>query len=64
MDSMPGEVREFMEHPIKYWAVLQQLSASIVKFRAHAIEIREIYVAPMEEHKVPYANTYEELFIN
>jgi hypothetical protein len=41
----PGQVQQFMEHPIKARAMLQQLSASLVKYQAHAIEIREIYVA-------------------
>jgi hypothetical protein len=62
-DTVPGQVRQFMEHPIKARAMLQQLSASLVKYRAHAVEIREIYVAPMEQHRFPYANTCEELFI-
>jgi hypothetical protein len=53
----PGQVRQFMEHPIKARAMLQQLSASLVKYRAHAVEIREIYAAPMEQHRFPYANT-------
>jgi hypothetical protein len=52
-----------MEHMIKARAMLQQLSSSLVKYRAHAVEIREIYAAPMEQHRFPYANTCEELFI-
>jgi hypothetical protein len=63
-DTVPGQVRQFMEHPIKARAMLQQLSASLVKYRAHAVEIREIYLNPMEQHRFPYANTCEELFIN
>jgi hypothetical protein len=62
-DMAPGQVRQFMEHPIKARAMLQQLSASIVKYRAHAVEIREIHSAPMEQHRFPYANTCEDLFI-
>jgi hypothetical protein len=62
-DTTPGQVRQFMEHPIKARAMLQQLSASLVKYQAHAVEIREIYAAPMEQHRFPYANTCEELFI-
>jgi hypothetical protein len=62
-DMSPGQVRQFTEHPIKSQAMLQQLSASLVKYWAHAVEIREIYVAPMEQHRFPYANTCEELFI-
>jgi hypothetical protein len=52
-----------MEHPIKDRAMLQQLSASLVKYWAHAVEIREIFMAPMEQHRFPYAHTCEELFI-
>jgi hypothetical protein len=44
----PGQVQQFMEHPIKARAMLQQLSARIVKYQAHAVEIREILSAPME----------------
>jgi hypothetical protein len=32
-DTTPGQVRQFMEHPIKARAMLQQLSASLVKYR-------------------------------
>jgi hypothetical protein len=53
--TTPGQVQQFMEHPIKAQAMLQQLSASLVKYRAHAIEIREIYAAPMEQHRFPYS---------
>jgi hypothetical protein len=62
-DTMPGQVRQFMEHPIKSRAMLQQLSTSIVKYRVQAVEIREVYSAPMEQHRFPYANTCEDLFI-
>jgi hypothetical protein len=30
----PGQVQQFMEHPIKARIVLQQLSAKVVKYRA------------------------------
>jgi hypothetical protein len=60
-DMVSGQVRQFMEHPIKAQAMLQQLSANIVKYHAHAIEIREIYSA--QQHIFPYANTCEDLFI-
>jgi hypothetical protein len=43
--------------------MLQQLSASLVKYQAHAIEIRDIYTSLMEKHRFPYANTCEEMFI-
>jgi hypothetical protein len=60
----PCEVWQFMEHPIKARAVLQQLSSILVKYQAHVVEIREIYAASMEQHRFAYCNTYEELFIN
>jgi hypothetical protein len=62
-DMVPGQVQQFMEHPIKARAMLQQLSARIVKYRARAVEIREILSAPMEQHRFPYANTCEDLFV-
>jgi hypothetical protein len=62
-DTTPGQVRQFMEHLIKARAMLQQLSASIVKYRAHAVEIREIHSDLMEHHRFPYTNTYDDLFI-
>jgi hypothetical protein len=59
----PGQVQQFMEHLIKAQTMLQQLSARIVKYRARAVEIREILSAPMEQHRFSYANTCEDLFI-
>jgi hypothetical protein len=50
-DMAPGHVRHFMEHPIKARAMLQQLSARIVKYQVQAVEIREILSAPMEQHR-------------
>jgi hypothetical protein len=58
-----GQVQQFMEHPIKARIVLQQLSAKVVKYRARAVEIKEILSAPMDQHKLPYATTCEELFV-
>jgi hypothetical protein len=63
-DTMPGQLQQFMEHSIRARALLQQLSVSLVKYRAHAEKIREICVAPMEQHRFPYAHTCEELFIS
>jgi galactose-1-phosphate uridylyltransferase len=63
-DTMPGQMQWFIEHPIKDQVVLQQISASLVKYRVHAVEIREIYTALMEQHNFPYAHTCEELSIN
>jgi hypothetical protein len=62
-DMALGQVRQLMEHLIKARVMLQQLSASIVKYWAHVVEIREIHSAPMEQHRLPYSNTCEDLFI-
>jgi len=59
----PSQVQQFMEHPIKAHTVLQQLSVKVVKYWAHAVEIKEILLASMDQHKFPYANTCEELFV-
>jgi hypothetical protein len=58
----PGQVQRFMENPIKARAILQQLSAKVDKYRARAVEIKEIFSAPMDQHRFSYANTCEELF--
>jgi hypothetical protein len=63
IDMAPGQVLQFMEHPVKSRAMLQHLSARIVKYRAQEIEIREIRSAPMEQHRFMYANTCEDIFI-
>jgi hypothetical protein len=63
-DTTTGQVQQFLEHPISARAVLQQLSTSLVKYQVHAVEIREVYALPMEQHRFPYAQTYEELFIS
>jgi hypothetical protein len=59
----PGQVQEFMEHPIKSQAVLQWLSVKIIKYRAWAVEVKEILSTLMDQHRFMYANTCEELFI-
>jgi hypothetical protein len=59
----PGQVQQFTEHLIKAQTVLHQLSVKVVKYRARAIEIKEILSALMDQHKFPYANTCKELFI-
>jgi hypothetical protein len=59
----PGQVHNFMEHLIKARAVLQRLSAKVIKYREWAIEIKETLSAPMDQHKFPYANTCEDLFV-
>jgi hypothetical protein len=59
----PGQVHQFMEDPIKAWKMLQQLSVKLVKYRARAMEIKEILSALMDQHRFLYANTCEELFV-
>jgi hypothetical protein len=39
-DTVPEKVQQFMEHPIRSRAMLQQLSTSLVKYQAHEVEIR------------------------
>jgi hypothetical protein len=63
-DTTPGHVQQFMEHTMSARVVLQQLSTGMVKYQAHAVEIREFYALPMEQHIFPYAQTCEELFIS
>jgi hypothetical protein len=47
-DSALGQVQIFVEHPIRAQTMLQQLNAILVKYRAHAVEIKGFYAAPME----------------
>jgi hypothetical protein len=62
-DNVLGHVPQFIEDSIKARAMLQQLSTSLVKYRAHVVNIKEIYSASMKKHRFPYTNTCEELFI-
>jgi hypothetical protein len=63
VNMVPGQVQQFMEHPIKARTVLQQLSAKIVKYHALAVEIKEILSTPMDQHRFPYANMCEDFFV-
>jgi len=56
-DTTSSQVQQFMDHPIRAWAMIQQLSDSLVKYRSHAVDMKEIYAAPMEQHRFPYAHT-------
>jgi hypothetical protein len=60
----PGQVKKFMEHPIKARAILQHLSAKMIRYREWAIEIKETLSAPMHQHRFLYANTCKDLFVN
>jgi hypothetical protein len=62
-DARLGQVRQFIEHLIRARTMLQQLNSTLIKYRAHAADIRGIYAAPMEQHRFPWAHTCEELFI-
>jgi hypothetical protein len=64
IDARPGQVQQFAEHLIRAQAMIQQLNFSLAKYQAHAVDIRGIYAAPMEQHRFPWDNTCEELFIN
>jgi hypothetical protein len=63
-DVRPGQVQQFAEHPIRARTMLQQLNFSLVKYQVHAVDIRGIYAAPMEQHRFPWAQTCEELFVS
>jgi hypothetical protein len=52
-DTAPGHVQQFLEYPINPRVVLQQLSASLVKYRMPTVEIREVYALPREKHIFP-----------
>jgi hypothetical protein len=58
-----GQIENFMENPIKAHAFLQRLSAKDSKYREHAVEVKEIIAAPMDQHRFPYANTCKDIFI-
>jgi hypothetical protein len=59
----PGQVRKFMEHSIKAHTTLQRLSAKVIKYREREIEMKETLSSLMDQHRFPYANTCEDLFI-
>jgi hypothetical protein len=44
--------------------MLQLLNSSLVKYPAHAVDIRGAYASPMEQHRFPWAQTCENLFIS
>jgi len=52
-----------MEHPIKARVVLQCLSVNIIKYKEWEVEIKEVFSAPMDQHKFPYAHTCEDIFV-
>ena len=58
-----GQVQRFMEHPIKARAVLQRLSAKVIKYREWEIKMKETLSTPMDQHRFSYANTCEDLFV-
>jgi hypothetical protein len=52
-----------MEHLIKAIVVLQSLSVNIIKYNEQAVEIKEVFFAPMDQHRFLYENTCEDIFI-
>jgi hypothetical protein len=44
----PGQIQEFLEHPIKFGVVLQPLSVKVIKYRERALEVKETLSAPMD----------------
>jgi hypothetical protein len=63
-DAITGQVQQFMEHLIRARTVLQQLNTSLLKYWMHAMDVRGIHVAPMEQHRFPWAQTCEYVFIS
>jgi hypothetical protein len=63
-DVRLGEVKRFAEPLIRARTMLHQLNSSLVKYQAHAVDIRGIYANPMEQHRFPWAQTCEDLFIS
>jgi hypothetical protein len=59
----PSQVKKFMEHTIKAWTMLQELSAKVIKYLARAMEIKEILSALMDQHRFTYTKTCEEIFV-
>jgi hypothetical protein len=62
-DVRMGQVRQFTEHSIRAKTMLQQLNSRLIKYRAHATDIRGINAALMEQHRFSWAHTCEEIFI-
>jgi hypothetical protein len=58
----PGQVKKFMEHPIKALAVLQRLSVKLIRYREHTVEIMEVFSTPMDQHRLPCENTCKDIF--
>jgi hypothetical protein len=63
-DAKPGQVQQFAKRLIKARATLQKLNSSLVKYREHVVDIRGVYVSPMEQHRFLWAQTCEDLFIS
>jgi len=59
----PGQVKKFMEHPIKSLAFLQCLSVKLIRYKEREIEIKEVFSTLMDQHRFPYENTCEYIFI-
>jgi hypothetical protein len=54
IDISLGQVRQFIEHPIKSQVMLQQLSANLVNYRAHVVDVSTILVYASSLHKWHY----------
>jgi len=63
-DITPGQVQRFMEHSMKTQTMLQHLNTILVKYRVHVVEVKGTYTDPMEQHRFPWAQTCEEMFIS
>jgi hypothetical protein len=62
-NMVPGQVQNFNGTPDQGLNNVTIVKGQKVKYRARAVEVKEIFSAPMDQHRFPYANTCEELFI-
>jgi len=59
---IPSLAKKFMEATIKALAVLQRLSVKLIKYKERAVELKEVLSTIMNQHRLLYANTCEDLF--
>jgi hypothetical protein len=57
-----GQVKKFMDPPIKYLVILQRFSVKLIKYKERTIEMKEVLSTPMDKHRFPYANTCKDIF--
>jgi hypothetical protein len=52
-----GQVKNFMEPPIKALAFLERLSVKLVKYKEREVEMKEVISTLMDQHRFFYENT-------